>query len=392
MKVLVWVLGLVCLASFGCENLEDDAKKLMNKTVKGDGYVCEPGETQMCWCPDDGEDPTGAQRCNTNGKFWWKCYCSTTDDAEFQDLDRSCKDKNTNEECSCEEEDAIPIDEDDVGDPDDIVKVDPIEDDETDPVQTNPDPNEDKDPVDDVRKVEFVEMDSGTFQMGSLYSDTKADDDEYPMHPVYMQNFLIMKTEVTVGMYRKCVDSGECDAPLQTSGCTPSYGHNNFFKDNSENHAVNCVDWFRAEAFCEFIHARLPSESEWEYAARSNGTTHTYPWGESSPSPDVVVAVGAADDLPVCSKDNGNTSEGLCDMAGNMEEWVQDYYKGDYAGAPNDGTPWMQGSTKVSRGGNYQCSADRLRTRDRKNYSANFFMHVIGFRCAQDLVMPGLPM
>lgn len=390
--------GFVCLVFVvaGCDEAKDEAKKLAKKAVSGDGYVCEPGDTQQCWCPDDGDDPTGAQRCNTNGKFWWKCYCSTTDDGEFQDLDRKCKNKNTNEECECDEEDAIPVDEDDIGDPDDIVEQDteeeeilPIEDTE-EPIEDTEEPIE-QDPIRDSNPagIDWVNLDMGAFIQGND-PVFPAEADEAPKHSVAVPPFMLARTETTVAQYRICVDAGVCQPTVDSMGCSYENGHNNF-ADAKEDYPVNCVTHPMAVQFCEFAGGRLPTESEWEYAAKSAGETTLYPWGDEEPSRDLTVAMGAADDMPPCSVPEGNTFDGLCDMAGNMEEWVVDDYHYSYNGAPTDGSAWIDGDvTGMTRGGNYQCTQRRLRNADRKYMVRGAFMHVIGFRCAMPLASPAL--
>ena len=161
---------------------------------------------------------------------------------------------------------------------------------------------------------------------------------EVPQHQVTVKDFEIMKTEVTVSQYRECVKDGGCTAPPNEERCT-------FYKDDGERMPVNCVDFSDATNFCAWAGGRLPSEAEWEFAARSRGKYLRYPWGDE-PAPTCEYAVidenvrgcGRRSPWPVCSKPKGNTEQGLCDMAGNVWEWTQDYYFDSYEGAPTDGS------------------------------------------------------
>ena len=112
---------------------------------------------------------------------------------------------------------------------------------------------------------------------------------------------------------------------------------------------MNCLDWQQAVDFCAWAGGRLPSEAEWEYAARSGGpsSSYKYPWGNDAATCTYAVmddggyGCGTGRTWSVCSKPAGNTSQGLCDMSGNVWEWVEDWYHGDYTGAPTDGSAWV---------------------------------------------------
>ena len=101
----------------------------------------------------------------------------------------------------------------------------------------------------------------------------------------------------------------------------------------------------------------MPTEAEWEYAARSGGRDQKYPWGNEVPTCERAVMVsnytmgcGSGGTMPVCSKPDGNTKQGLCDMAGNVSEWARDTFHPSYNGAPTDGKAWEEaGSAQVLR-------------------------------------------
>ena len=158
--------------------------------------------------------------------------------------------------------------------------------------------------------------------------------DEKPVHRVTLKSFMISQSEVTVAQYRRCVNASVCSAPK---------GSCNWDKSGREDHPINCVSWFQLNEFAQWVGGRLPSEAEWEYAARSRGKNVTYPWGNQEPTCSYAVIDDGGDGCgkdrtwPVCSKTSGNTEQGLCDMAGNVDEWTLDEYESSYSGAPTNG-------------------------------------------------------
>ncbi|MFO8071436.1 MAG: formylglycine-generating enzyme family protein [Polyangia bacterium] len=227
--------------------------------------------------------------------------------------------------------------------------------------------------------VSWVPITGGVFQMGS----SEGGSDEIPVHEVTVPGFEMLETEVTVAQYGECVTAGECSEPD-----TGTYG--NWNDPGYEDHPVNYVDWDQAVAFCEWVGGRLPSEAEWEYAARGGGQDITYPWGDETATCDYAVmndggyGCGTDRTWSVCSKTAGNTDQGLCDMAGNVWEWVQDRYHSDYTGAPADGSAWEDsGSVRVRRGGSFVLVAYYLRAASRVVYDPSYQSAVLGFRCAR---------
>jgi formylglycine-generating enzyme required for sulfatase activity len=216
----------------------------------------------------------------------------------------------------------------------------------------------------------------GTFQMGS----NDGDFDERPVHPVTVPAFEILKTEVTVAMYRACQTAGSCSTPDTGGSCTWSSS-----AGAQEDHPINCVDWDQARAFAAWVGggARLCTEAEWEYAARSGGQDRTYPWGDATPTCDRAVMTGCAGDTqPVCSRMTGNSDQGVCDLAGNVWEWVQDWFHSIYEGAPTDGSAWENpaGSVRVLRGGSWGNAADSLRASYRGWLDPGLRYGLLGFR------------
>lgn len=229
----------------------------------------------------------------------------------------------------------------------------------------------------------WVVMPAGHFNMGSL----KGQPDERPIRRVVLKAFAITRSEVTVGQFLKCHEAKACaQPPGRKTGC-------NYGRPGRAKHPVNCVNRAQARAFCKWIGGRLPSESEWEYAARSAGKSKPFPWGDKKP--DCTLAVmksggtgcGKGRTWPVCSKSAGRNAQGVCDLAGNVWEWVADCYHPSYSGAPTDGSARRRcsGSLGVFRGGGWFGEPKHLRAADRSWLSHTSKTEFIGFRCAKSL-------
>lgn len=189
--------------------------------------------------------------------------------------------------------------------------------------------------------IDWVNIAGGTFAMGSGKGDAA------PKHTVTVESFQIARTPVTSKQYQACVDAWVCKPPDSHCLAKQWYGHR-----LGDDEPVICVDWNEAKTFSEWVGGRLPSEAEWEFAARSRGNDQPYPWGKQAPpmtsqaaqafcAKAVVGGCSYSSVVPVCSKPAGNTEQGLCDMAGNVYEWVEDRYHDSYDGAPTDGTAWL---------------------------------------------------
>jgi iron(II)-dependent oxidoreductase len=220
-------------------------------------------------------------------------------------------------------------------------------------------------------------------------SDT-GDADEQPVHQVAVSAFDMTKTEVTVAQYYACVNEGSCTDPDDNT----VFSSCNWGQNDRDDHPVNCVDWYQASDFCAWAGGYLPSEAEWEYAARSGGQDIAYPWGNQTATCEYAVmetensgdGCGQDRTWPVCSKVAGNTSQGLCDMAGNVYEWVQDWYHSDYHGAPIDGSAWEDpaGIARVIRGGSWGAGdPEYMRASNRYSNSPTIRYHNNGFRCGR---------
>ena len=246
---------------------------------------------------------------------------------------------------------------------------------------------------DDPTPITWVEIDGGTYLQGSASMAYPADYSETPQHSVTVPSFQMAQTEVTCSQYAQCVLDGACAEPLVANG-EGDAKNCNWLVWGRDDHPVNCVYVWDAEAYCAWLGGRLPSESEWEYAARSRGQDNEYPWGSAAPNCDYAVmndtdttdGCDLGHTWPVCSKPLGNTEQGLCDMAGNVKEWLPDCWHGDYEGSPTDGSPWVIGTcdTQVLRGGYYGSTAVGVRTRIRAYHNSLGCSDDFGFRCVKD--------
>ena len=225
--------------------------------------------------------------------------------------------------------------------------------------------------------VDGVEVPAGSFWMGCAPSDTSCDGDESPYHEVTLDAFLIDATEVTVSAYGECVSAGPCAAPGASADC-------NWGVSGRENHPVNCVDWYEADAYCAWAGKRLPTEAEWEKAARGTDE-RIYPWGNTPPDCTLAQMGGCASGtIEVGSLPAGGSPYGVLDMSGNVWEWVSDWYAYDYySSSPGDSpTGPVSGSDRLIRGGSRDNDAPYLRASVRGDAEPSYSGSGLGFRCA----------
>lgn len=237
----------------------------------------------------------------------------------------------------------------------------------------------------------MVKIDGGTFIMGCGVSITGAtcQPDEKPEHSVTISTFKMDRTEVTQAQYQKCIDARECDKP----SCGFDSGANT-------DKPVVCVSWRDASKFCEWMSKRLPTEAEWEFAARGKVAGALYPWGTAEPSCEYAImydgnkdGCGTGKTASVCSRSpKGDSPFGLCDMAGNVKEWVADYYQSDYykSSPAQDPKGPSFGTNHLVRGGGYShdplggSGSVDLRSVNRELIVIDSGLDgEIGFRCAR---------
>jgi serine/threonine-protein kinase len=229
----------------------------------------------------------------------------------------------------------------------------------------------------------------GEFIMGS----DEGESDEQPVHTVYLDAFHIDRTEVTNAQYQKCVEAGACQVPISCEGGEPTYGD-----VSKADHAVICVNWNDARAYCAWAGKRLPTEAEWEKVARGTDG-RTYPWGNTSDGSRLNFCdrncqfdwkdSNADDDYaqtaPVGSYPQGASPYGALDMAGNVWEWVADWYdSGYYSQSPARNPPGPDsGEYRVLRGGSWLNGAADVRSAARFWFVPAARYLDVGFRCAR---------
>jgi formylglycine-generating enzyme required for sulfatase activity len=262
----------------------------------------------------------------------------------------------------------------------------------------------------------MVYVPAGRFEMGSdedgvdyamqLCSEYRDDcqrrwyEDQQPAHTVALDGFWIDKYEVTNAQYEKCVEAGACRAPAVCNWGQPTYG-----KADKADHPAVCVDWQGAQDYCEWVGRRLPTEAEWEYAARGPAA-NLFPWGDTfegtlANSCDTNCTQdwkytgyddGYAQTAPVGSYPDGVSWCGAEDMAGNVWEWVSDWYDSEYyrvSPAENPGGP-SSGEHRVARGGSWRDGSNgELHLAAMRGYPGVPSLRTsnVGFRCAA--VSPG---
>jgi formylglycine-generating enzyme required for sulfatase activity/uncharacterized caspase-like protein len=246
----------------------------------------------------------------------------------------------------------------------------------------------------------------GEFTMGSDADDALAEcqkfrsdcqrswfTDEEPPHPVDVNAFWIDQTEVTVRMYYLCVEEGVCKEPTSKE----SYTHSSYYGNGDyDNYPVIYVDWNMAKTYCEWVDRRLPTEAEWEKAARGTDA-NIYPWGNEFDGlrvnfcdkncafdwADKSSDDGFADTSPVGNYSNGASPYGALDMVGNVWESVSSLYQ-PYPYSAEDGRENLNSSdARVLRGGSWLDDDGNVRSAVRLRFGPTLSNDNIGFRCSR---------
>jgi len=243
---------------------------------------------------------------------------------------------------------------------------------------------------------EMAFIPAGEFMMGS---EDGVESDERPVHQIFLDAYYLDIYEVTNIAYKRCVDAGECAPPKQNN----SYTHSSYYGNSEfDKHPVINVDWNMAKIYCEWRGAMLPTEAQWEKAARGTDG-RTYPWGNTFNGTYVNFCDkncsfnwsnkneddGYSDTAPVGSYESGKSSYGIYDLAGNVWEWVADWYASNYYANSSDANPLgsSSGQYRVLRGGSWSSfiNINDLRSADRYWYAPDGFDLHIGFRCARSV-------
>jgi len=224
--------------------------------------------------------------------------------------------------------------------------------------------------------MEWVEVPAGEFLMGREDSSSN----EIPVHYVYLDTYEIGKYEVTNQQYLQCVKGGVCSLPRNGKYNTTEYA----------NHPVVDVSWFDADTFCTWNdrNGRLPTEAEWEKAARGTDG-RTYPWGEGRDNSYVNYLANVGDTAIVGSYPKGVSPYGAYDMAGNVLEWVADWFFSTYYRTypidqwPSNPSGPEDGYARVLRGGSWNNRDSNVRSTARYRDDPTFTINSVGFRCAR---------
>jgi formylglycine-generating enzyme required for sulfatase activity len=228
-------------------------------------------------------------------------------------------------------------------------------------------PDELKDPA------RMVKVSSGSYKMG----ETNGNNDEFPVHEIQLAGYSIDRTEVTNGDYSRCVKAGVCTKSAVADD--PAW--------SGSNQPVVAITWYSAAKYCKWVGKRLPTEAEWEVAARGRKSSR-YPWGNTFDKSKINSRHedGVEKSAPV-GRFSGDRSEfGVQDMGGNVSEWVADWYDGKYyPSSPKSNPKGPSSSTGMRsvRGGSWSDNDYRSRSSARLAMDPHSTKTSIGFRCAK---------
>ena len=227
-----------------------------------------------------------------------------------------------------------------------------------------------------INPLEMVLIPAGKFKMGSNLVNL---DDENPERVVEMKAFHLDQYEVTNLQYKDFIDG--------TGRREPLHWHNRTFPDPSQaDHPVVNVSWHDAVAYAEWAGKRLPTEAEWERAARGE-QNREFPWGKASSTECANYDNPEGGTRSVSQYERGKSEFGVWDMCGNVGEWVNDWYFPKYYSSAPSADPQgpEDGRYRVYRGGGYHCNKVDVRCAKRHQATANQYHDYLGFRCARDI-------
>jgi formylglycine-generating enzyme required for sulfatase activity len=234
----------------------------------------------------------------------------------------------------------------------------------------------------------MVHVPAGEFVMGG----DEGGSDERPVHAVYLDDFYVDKTEVTNAQFAGFLnergnqeEGGATWLHVEDEACLIAEIDGQYRPKNGyESHPVVEVTWHGAVAYCEWAGRRLPTEAEWEKAARGTDG-RTYPWGEGIDCDRANYGGCAGQAIEVGSLPSGASPYGALDMAGNVYEWVLDWYDGVYYAASPSSNPQgpVSGSCRSVRGGSWVNGEKRVGVTARFSNAPDNAINNVGFRCAR---------
>lgn len=370
---------------------------------KGDDYPCT---IDRCQADHSCLSTLYSEACQIEGKCYasmerkpdnscQKCYPGNVqnDWTTFED-GASCDAGSGADSGQCQSGVCLPLaadgdPESDSGEAESEAEADAVDEQEVADVEQDGDgerPEQDPDPAesetetdaDEAMPLAWVTIPEGNYMMGCLSVDMGCYANESPHHPVTMKSFEMLKTEVTQAQFKELLGRN----PSQFTAC-------------GVNCPVESVSWSDANQFCTTIGGRLPTEAEWEYAARAGGIS-IYPCGaDPSCLPSIAWHAENSQQTPHPVGQLAPNAWNLYDMAGNVSEWVEDTISTDYTNAPTDGSAWVQLdiTNRVVRGGSWDAPAGssihRSSYRGSSDPTPSPAANTFGFRCARDLPADG---
>jgi formylglycine-generating enzyme len=235
----------------------------------------------------------------------------------------------------------------------------------------------------------MVSIPAGPFPMGVPPGDRDGGRDEYPRHEVYLDAYMIDTYEVTNGRYLEFVKATGHRVPQNAKNPTRNLWEGDRITESLAARPVVNVDWFDADAYCRWAGKRLPTEAEWEKAAKGNHDWR-FPWGNVEPTAKHLNYnqqwIGEKTLMPVGSYEAGRSPYGLYDMAGNVWEWVHDWYDASYYERSPKKNPKgpETGTKRVLRGSGWQNETPTVRIFTRVDSDPAVKNESTGFRCARD--------
>lgn len=249
----------------------------------------------------------------------------------------------------------------------------------------------------DGAEIEMVAVEGGTYKMGCTREQSDCDDDETPVHTVTVDDFYISKYEITNEQYCEFLNSKGVNSNGNYGGkkyidmdkdCQIEYSDGEFTpKSEKVDHPVINVTWYGAKAFCQHYGGRLPTEAEWEFAARGGNKANATSYAGSDNIDDVAWYRGNSGDHTHEVGTKSPNELGIYDMSGNVCEWCSDWYDSDYYSTSPQNNPQGPsfGSYRVQRGRSWLNIAENCQVANRSKYvPSSTYVNTDGFRFSQD--------